>query len=98
MASVQCQSDGDKAKIVFKMENNCLKPSTENQMDELEEKVDTVVDKVGAIEGKLEPLEGKVDDVDGKVDDLNQMLEQLIDKTGNLNWSKQLAFATHGGG
>ena len=84
MASVDCESDGDKAKMVFKIVNNCQKLSTENQMDELEGKVDLVVEKVGAIEGKLEAFERNLDAVEGKVDDLKNMLVQYIDKTGNL--------------
>merc|ERR1711892_1003825 len=39
-SSIECRLDGNKAKMVFQVENNCPKHLMENQMDALEGKVD----------------------------------------------------------
>ena len=46
-SSIECRLDGNKAKMVFQVENNCPKHFMENKMD--------------ALGGKMDALEGKVD-------------------------------------
>ena len=90
--AIYCRMDGDKAKMEFKVENNCHGHLMENQKDALGGigKVDTVKGKMDAVEGKVDALEGKVDKVEGKmvavegkVDILIKLLEQQISKSGN---------------
>ena len=69
-SSIECRLDGNKAKMVFHVENNCPIHLMENQ--------------INALEGKVDVLEDKVDSVEGKVDFLIQLVEQQTVKTGKL--------------
>jgi len=77
--TIECRPDGNKAKMVLNVENNCPAPLVVNSLDELEGMINKIEGKLETVEGKVETVEMKLLTVDRTVDKVEEKLDALME-------------------